>query len=94
MHKIFKPIASFFLYLYRLLFPLEVKPFARIQIQPGHRLWKWENGEVTAVDSSDYVESATDDEGNTVRKLMVRDGVMYVSALNQKNAERKFRKEV
>ena len=81
----------------------ENKVTDRLKIQRGHRVFKMINGEISELDESEYQESLVElprltslgDQytvGRKVRKLTPEEGALYVSALNMKNAIKKFKK--
>lgn len=77
----------------------EKKVTDRLRIKKGHRVFKAINGVVSEVGEEEYTESLYEskyrldfDLGRKVRKLIPEDGALYVSALNMKNAIKKFKK--
>lgn len=64
----------------------------RMRPYRGHKLWKMIDGNITEVQDDEY-ESYFDIARNSrVKKIIVQPGAYYASALNLKNAKKKFRK--
>ena len=77
----------------------EKKVTDRLRIKKGHKVFKAINGQVSEVGEDEYAESLYEskyrldfDLGRKVRKLIPEEGEIYVSALNMKNAIKKFKK--
>ena len=77
----------------------EKKITDRLRIKKGHKVFKMINGEVSEVGENEYAESLYESSyrvdfnlGRKVRKLIPEEGALYISALNLKNAKRKFSK--
>lgn len=64
-----------------------------VKIKPGHKFWKYDGVKITEVTDEDYEDVVTDLSGNPKQKLIVEDGCIYTSALNKKNAVKRWYKE-
>lgn len=71
----------------------EKKFLGSMKKHPGHKLYQLElsNGEITL---AQFEQSEYHIGGGTHHKLLFKDGFIYTTALNKKNAEKKFIKIV
>lgn len=70
----------------------ELKKIGSHRPRRGHTLFKLLNDEVTAVKESDYFFSEYNLQGANKKRLQVEVGASYLSALNKRNAIKKFKK--
>lgn len=70
----------------------ELKKLGSIRPRRGHRLFKLQDGIVTAVTDADFSDSFVTLNGKKKRKLIIEKGADYISALNKKNAIKHFKK--
>lgn len=59
------------------------------KLQAGHTMFEVNVGERTCVPAK-YESTTVDFDGNIKRKLVVKHGCLYISALNERNARRKL----
>lgn len=75
--------------------PCKKKYLGTIRPKKGHFIFCYKNGEIRKVNEGDFeIELVLHENGKTSKKksLKVEKGVMYVSALNEKNALKKLYK--
>lgn len=62
-------------------------------VQPGQKWWQFQisNGELK---EAEYENTTSSLKGKIVRKLVVKSGFLYCVAINKKNAEKKFIKQL
>ena len=68
--------------------PRQHKRLASLKLRPGHRMFKYHEGEISAVTDDEYEDNLT--IGQSGRKLIVTEGAIYTTALNRKNALKKW----
>lgn len=69
-----------------------LKLIGRIRPHRGHKLFKLQNGVVSEVREDEFEFYYDFDRKRKVKKVIVESDTAYVSALNLKNAIRKFKK--
>ena len=67
------------------------KKSGTIRPHKGHSIWMNRYGIVSKLTDADFVETVVDFSNNRkVKKVKVKEGALYVSKLNRKNAEKYF----
>lgn len=56
----------------------------------NHKIWQYEDGEVTLADVEEYVALTPDKKTTGKTRLVMKEGCHYYQALNKKNAIRHF----
>lgn len=73
----------------------KLKRLGSIKIYKGHTLWEInvKTGEINEAEFNEDSKAVFGKKGKTAKKLIIKKGMYYESALNRKNALRKFKEK-